>query len=201
METVSGGKRIVGSGALVALSALTDARDYVREIADERRIGADATESTFRESVAGGSSRWRTVLLACHGVSDWQYPPFSTLVLAPDEMNDGNVTVIDVAQLRVRADLVFLSARATAIVGATAPAEAPQSLISAFLVAGAPRVVGSLWKVDGAATHAFTSAFFDGWRAGVSADEALAYAQIRVREDPKWRHPAFWAGWQLWGVR
>ena len=30
--------------------------------------------------------------------------------------------------------------------------------------------------------------------------EALAKAQALVRAQPKWKHPAYWAAWVLWGL-
>lgn len=197
---IAGGARASRAGLRGRLLPLPGARDEVRAVADIRLLGSEATESAFRERAAGGGAHWRTVLLGCHGVADAKHPPFSMLVLTPDDANDGDLTAIEIAQLSLRADLVVLSACETAV-GPATPAEGALTLARSFLVAGASRVIGALWRVDDAATHALVTAFFEAWRAGASADEALAKAQARVREEPKWAAPVYWAAWQLWGAR
>ena len=74
----------------------------------------------------------------------------------------------------------------------------------AFLLAGAPTVLCSLWKVDDAATRVLMETFYSLWNAKdpgqrLSAGEALARAQSFVREQEGWSHPKFWSGFVLWG--
>ena len=71
----------------------------------------------------------------------------------------------------------------------------------AFMFAGSPRVIVSLWKVDDAATGALMVKFYEAWKTGkVDTATALARAQEHVRSQEKWRHPSYWAAWQLWGL-
>ena len=69
----------------------------------------------------------------------------------------------------------------------------------AFMLAGAPRVIVSLWKVDDDATRALMTKFYEVWQSQPAA-RALQEAQEFVRSQEKWRHPSYWAAWQLWGL-
>jgi CHAT domain-containing protein len=68
------------------------------------------------------------------------------------------------------------------------------------MVAGAPRVLVSLWKVDDAATRPLMTKFYERWKAGTPTARALRDAQDHVRSQPRWRHPFYWAAWVLWGL-
>jgi CHAT domain-containing protein len=100
--------------------------------------------------------------------------------------------------------LVVLSACETA--RGTAPSgEGVIGLVQAFQMAGAKQVLGSLWKVDDAATQALMAEFYAARAANpggptAGAAESLRLAQARVRERPAWRHPYYWAAWVAWGL-
>ncbi|MHC4959198.1 MAG: CHAT domain-containing protein [Planctomycetota bacterium] len=108
----------------------------------------------------------------------------------------------------VRADLVVLSACETGV-GKAYEAEGVIGFTRAFMVAGAPRVIVSLWKVDDKATQALMVKFYGLWnpasaeatagKGGLEAAAALRAAQRHVASQGKWRHPRYWAAWQLWG--
>jgi hypothetical protein len=62
-----------------------------------------------------------------------------------------------------------------------------------------PRALVSIWttNIDGSST--FLSTFYKEWTPDVDAATALLRAQENLRRSAKWRHPYYWAGWQLWG--
>ncbi|MAI78637.1 MAG: hypothetical protein CL917_06840 [Deltaproteobacteria bacterium] len=65
---------------------------------------------------------------------------------------------------------------------------------------GARSALGSLWSVDDPATARLVTAFYRHLlTAGVSRAEALAQAQRELRQDFRYRHPAFWAPFQMIG--
>lgn len=74
-------------------------------------------------------------------------------------------------------------------------------LPQAFLHAGARRVVSSLWAVDDAATAALMGRLYERLLGAtpVRPAAALRDAQASVRSRPQWRHPYYWAGFQLLG--
>ena len=169
-----------------------------KAVGTEVLLRGDATEARFRAAVAA-RARWAAVHLACHGSMDLASPLRSALALSPTADDDGLLTAAEVYRLPVRADLVVLSgcetARARVVDG-----EGSLGLVRAFFVAGAPRVVVALWKVDDAATNALMQAFHRRFRAGASAAAALRAAQADVRAEAAWAAPRYWAAWQLHGV-
>ena len=68
----------------------------------------------------------------------------------------------------------------------------------------APQAIVSLWKIDHEATRALMEKFYELWNPkegeGARTATALRKAQEFVREQEKWEHPFYWAGWQVWGT-
>ena len=78
-------------------------------------------------------------------------------------------------------------------------------LTRAFMFAGAPRVVCSLWDVDDEATQALMIKFYELWHpkdgsTGLGAAASLKMAQEYIRSHEEWKHPYYWAAWVLWGL-
>jgi CHAT domain-containing protein len=185
------------------LAPLPATREEAKAIGDVVLLGEEATETRLTEALAS-RPRWSAVHLACHGLVDAKEPLRTSLAVTPDEKTDGHLTVLEVCGMRVPADLVALSACDTAR-GKVFKAEGVVGLTRAFMLAGAPRVIVSLWKVDDEATGALMRRFYSLWRPpdgspGLAAAEALRQAQAFVRSKEAWRHPYFWAAWQLWGL-
>jgi len=179
--------------------SLPAAEAEAKTIGDDVLVGARATETAFRRLVLE-RKRWRAVHVACHGVIDSARPMFSSLALRADDKNDGSLTALDVIRMSVPTDLVVLSACETAK-GKVFRAEGVLGFTHAFLYAGAQRVLVSLWKVDDQATRALMEKFYALWKdSKLPAATALRKAQEHVASQPKWKHPYFWAAWQLWGL-
>lgn len=169
---------------------------------DTALLGSKATEQGFRDAL-GKHKRWRAVHFACHGLVDLERPSYSSLALTQGTGDDGFLSVLDIFQLDVPADLVVLSACESSR-GKVFAQEGVFGLPSAFLHAGARSVLASLWKVDDEATQALMLKFYERWNPkkgkGVSAPQALREAQAHVRSHPKWADPYYWAAWVLWGL-
>ena len=147
--------------------------------------------------------RWRAIHLACHGLVDTARPLRSALALSIDERGPGLLTCADIYRTRLATDLAVLSACRTGQ-GTIYRIEGIVGLTQAFMLAGAPRVLVSLWDVDDEATAAFMTAFYKHWNpkdgSGASATKALRAAQDAVRKDKRWKHPSYWSAWVLWGL-
>jgi tetratricopeptide (TPR) repeat protein len=178
---------------------LPASRREVERIASERLLGEQATRRGLVGALAR-RPRWRAVHLACHGLVDRRDPLRSALALAP-EGDDGMLTCLDVAAMHVPADLVVLSGCETAL-GTDRRAEGIVGLVRAFMLAGGRSVLASLWDVEDEATEALMVRFYEAWTSSeaVPASRALAIAQARLREDPRWSDARHWAGWVLWGA-
>ena len=106
--------------------------------------------------------------------------------------------------MRIPTDLVVLSACETGK-GKAYAAEGIVGFTRAFMYAGSPRVICSLWKVDDKATQALMVKFYELWNpkdgsAGMPAALALREAQQHIKSQAKWKHPYYWAAWVLWGL-
>jgi len=150
-------------------------------------VGDAATTAALQAHVADAD----VVHLACHAQFRADNPAFSALSLA-----DGPLTVEAVESLALRAGTVVLSACETGIAEADAVAEMT-GLVRAFLVAGAARVVASLWPVDDATTATFMRRYYGALGGGAAPATALQEAQAALRSERT--HPYFWAAFTLYG--
>jgi CHAT domain-containing protein len=123
---------------------------------------------------------------------------FSTIHLAEDKENDGRLEVHEVygLDLEESTDLVVLSACQTQL-GALSAGDEVVGLTRAFLYAGTPSVMASLWSVDDEATALLMERFYTHLEAGMGKGEALRQAQVDVRAE--YPHPYYWAAFVLTG--
>ena len=190
------------SGGLGQLAPLPATRAEVAAVGDLKLVGSEATETRLH-AAALDQERWRAIHLACHGLIDTERAMLSSLALTADAENDGFLTALEVFRARFPSDLVVLSACETGR-GRVYRSEGIVGLARAFMFAGAPRVICSLWRVDDKATKALMVKFYELWNPKfgkrLGAVAALKEAQRFVREHEKWSHPYYWAAWVLWGL-
>jgi CHAT domain-containing protein len=74
----------------------------------------------------------------------------------------------------------------------------PNSLVRAFLTAGAGSVVAAQWSIDSGATRRWMDVFYDFYAANGSAPLAAREAARRVRAIPEFSHPYYWAAFQVY---
>jgi CHAT domain-containing protein len=72
------------------------------------------------------------------------------------------------------------------------------SLETAFLRAGTPTILASLWEVDDQATGIMMKTFYDNVMGQGKAD-ALRGAQVALLKDPRYVYPYYWAPFVLVG--
>jgi len=151
--------------------------------------GESATLSAFRDNAPHS----RLIHLATHALFRDDNPLFSCLHFA-----DGWLLARDVYGMRLRCDLVTLSACRTGQAGVESGDEM-FGLLRGFLAAGAHTVAVSFWPAEDAATAALMTRFYTLLTQGQSRAASLRAAQMEVRE--KWRHPYHWAAFALFGER
>ncbi len=163
-------------------------------------LGRDASETAVKRASGDGSlARARHVHFACHGVlggGDGLMPGLVLAQVGNPEDEDGFLRLDEVANLKLNADLVVLSACQTGE-GRAFRAEGVSSLARAFFFAGTRGVVASLWKVDDAATAKLMAALYDGLASGHPAADALRTAKLRLLADG--HPPAHWAAFVYLG--
>ena len=142
-------------------------------------------------TLAANAPQADLIHFACHAQFRGDNPMFSAL-----HLHDGVLTVEATEALRLQAGLVVLGACETAL-SSVASGDEMVGLVRAFLVAGARRVLASLWPVDDAATLRFMAAFHRALCRGDAPSAAVQRAQDEVRATHP--HPFYWAAFTLHG--
>ena len=167
------------------------------------RFEALGFEASRTMVFSGKLSHYRILHFATHGLLNARHPELSGVVLSLVDKNgrlqDGFLRVHDLLHLSLPADLVVLSACRTAL-GKEVRGEGLVGLTHGFLVAGAGRVVVSLWNVNDLATAELMERFYRHLLAGgMRPAEALRAAQLSMFREERWTAPYYWAGFTLQG--
>jgi CHAT domain-containing protein len=196
------------AGALEPLPAtageLRDVAASVKADASDVILGPEATETRVKHEKL---DRYRIIYFATHGLLAGDVADFAklnaepALVLSlpqqPTELDDGLLTASEVAQLKLNADWVVLSACNTA--SAEKPgAEALSGLARAFFYAGARSLVVSNWEVESTSAATLMIDTFNAVAANpkLSHAEALQKAMLAMIGDsrhPERADPKYWA--------
>jgi CHAT domain-containing protein len=121
----------------------------------------------------------------------------SQFLLDPDSDARASLTAASLTSLRLRScKLAFLAACDTT--GSDPDRQEPLlDLREALLRAGAQAVIASNWDVDDRSTEALSLAFYRELLHGNSPLASLAAAERTVSSHADWKHPYYWASFQL----
>ena len=187
------------------LSPLPAAEVEAREVSalfarKEVLLGRSATKTTVKKE----GPQYDLLLFSTHGEMIEADPLKSNLRFTPTQKDDGKLTVSEIFDMEVKANLVTLSACETGLARGT-KGDFPQGddlvgLSRAFIHAGAPSVVASLWKVSDESTVAMMRSFYRNLQTMPKA-EALQQAQLDLAKSSGMNssHPYFWAPFILVG--
>jgi len=187
------------------LSPLPAAEVEAREVSalfDRKQVllGPRATKTRFKSE----GPRYDLLLFSTHGEMIESEPLKSNLRFTPTQQDDGKLTVSEIFDMEVKANLVTLSACETGLARGT-KGDFPQGddlvgLSRAFIHAGAPSVVASLWKVSDDSTVEMMRSFYSNLKTMPKA-EALRQAQLGLAKSNAmaFSHPYFWAPFILVG--
>ena len=162
-------------------------------------VGKEATKTLFKQ-IAGN---YDYLHLATHGSLNRNAPSLSALELESDGENDGRLEVYEIAEMKLHARLITLSACETGL-GTGYFTETPGGdefvgLTRAFLSSGGQNVLATLWAVNDQSSRNLMIRFYRHLLASSGA-EALATAQRELRRsDVRYRHPYYWAGFVMSG--
>ena len=140
------------------------------------------------------ASNYNIIHLATHGIVDMQNPMCSMLSFGEGEDEKDALYAYEIHNLSLRANLVVLSACETGF-GKTVQGEGVSSLARAFLFAGAPSVVTTLWEVNDFTSAALIELFYTNLSKGMNKAEALQAAKLTFlsKTDEISGHPTYWA--------
>lgn len=212
----------------VSAEAVTIARDLVRSARETGILNVERLPSTrieaeailalaqkgtnlkaldFDASRATATSPqladYRFVHFATHGLINSRHPELSGIVLSlvdrQGRPQDGFLRAHEVYNLKLGAELVVLSGCQTAL-GKEVRGEGLLGLVRAFMYAGSPRVVASLWDVRDDVTAELMKRFYQKMLVeGLPPGAALRQAQLSMWKDERWQAPYYWAAFVLQG--
>ncbi len=113
---------------------------------------------------------------------------------------DGILTAWEISEMELDStELVVLSACETGL-GDVLNSEGVTGLRRAFHLAGAERIMLSLWEVDDQATQIIMREFYSNWLSGMDMDQSLANAKRYMINETEFSHPRYWAAFILSGI-
>ena len=122
----------------------------------------------------------------------------------PSGDDDGYLSAAEIAQLRLNADWVLLSACNTAAADGTPGAEGLSGLAKSFIYAGSRSLLVSHWPIASEATVPLTTWMLHEYATQPAAGKAAALrkamlALMDTPGHPEYAHPFFWAPFVLVG--
>ncbi len=169
---------------------------YFPEKKREIYVEKEAKEETFKNVPL---KDYQVIHFACHGFIAERFPFRSALVLSLDEdpKEDGFLQVRELYNLRMKADLVVLSACQTGK-GKMERGEGILGLPRIFFYSGAQSVISTLWKIGDESTAKFMDLFYQYLAERNDKAQALRLAKLEMI-DSKYSHPFYWAAFVLNG--
>jgi CHAT domain-containing protein len=172
--------------------------------------GAQASELRIKQlSRSGELLRYGVIHFATHGMAVPEAPELSALVLSlkdgeggkdGEDAEDGFLTAGEIADLKLAADFVNLSACETGL-GRILGGEGIVGLSQAFLLAGANGLSVSLWPVADDATRQFMTELYRlVGEKGLSFAHAMTEVKRRFIREGAWQEPLYWAPFVYYGV-
>jgi CHAT domain-containing protein len=157
-------------------------------------IGDEATKVNVVQQMLSA----RLIHLATHGLLDdiRELGVPGAIALAPTEgVDNGFLTAGEILELKLKAELVVLSACLTGLGKITG--DGVIGLSRCLFVAGVPSVIASLWSVPDESTQYLMTEFYDNHLGGMNKAKALRQAILTTKQ--KFRSPLNWAGFTLIG--
>ena len=188
---------IVGNPAPMpeALSPLPGAETEAQAIAEILNttplIGQAATE----DKAIAQMEQAQLIHLATHGLFDEQQGLQSSLAFAVNDNNEGYLTAEEILDLKLKADLVVLSACNTGRGKITG--DGVVGLSRSFLLAGADSTIVSLWYVPDLATSTLMTDFYRQLQLNPNQPQALRQAMLNTMKD--YPSPYEWAAFVMVG--
>ncbi len=185
-------------------AARREAEAIARESNARLVFGSELSEAVFRLMTPDASR----LHIVAHARIEPEMPMLSRLILAPpekagDTASDGELTVRELLDLELRAELVTLSACRS---GLALPASRLANfelrrtgLVEGFLLAGARNVLGTLFPVEDEATAAFMVALEAELRWRQPIDALAAVQRTLAAGSGPTAHPGHWAAFVLAG--
>jgi len=179
------------------LPALQYADGEAETVASVYGLKALTTSAASKSELLKRAGEYSIIHIAAHAELNTSSPLFSRIRLGAGKDDAGALEVREVYDLDLsKASLVVLSACETQL-GRQSKGDDIVGLNRAFIYAGTPTVIASLWTVDDESTSYLMKSFYIHLKSGMRKAAALQAAQSDARK--KYLHPYYWAGFVLTG--
>jgi CHAT domain-containing protein len=156
-------------------------------------VRREASKETFLKETGAHD----IVHLACHAEFSEIDPLYSSIRLAEGPRGSGRLETHEIFSLELHSYLVVLSACKTGL-GLVTSGDEIIGMNRAFLYAGTPSILSSLWSISDRSTANLMEDFYKNLKT-MAKDEALRKAQVGMIESARFSAPFFWAAFYLTG--
>ncbi len=181
--------------APLALRPLPGAEQEAKSIAQLLNTQALTGDRATKAAVLQQLSRASIIHLATHGIFDDRNGLNSAVAFAPSGKDNGLLTAYEILNLKLKAELVVLSACDSGRGRITG--DGVIGLSRSLIASGVPSVVVSLWAIPDAPTAELMADFYRNLQKGQNKAQALRHAMLTTMKT----HPAprDWAAFTLIG--
>ena len=155
-------------------------------------LKAEATKNKAKEML----SNYDIVHFATHGLFIEEAPMNSGLLLAAGGQGDGRLTAAEIFKLQFKGRAIVMSACKTAL-GLSSTGTEIMGLNRAFLYAGSPSVVATLWNIEDKSTAVFMETFYKNLKNNEDIADSLKNTQLDMIH--RGYEPYDWAAFILTG--
>jgi CHAT domain-containing protein len=155
-------------------------------------LDRQATKEVFLKN----QNQYPIVHLATHAMTNPDNPSASCIAFYPVSGNNAEdlLYLDEIYALRMDSCRLMVISACETGKGALARNEGVMSFARAFLYAGCPSTINTLWKADDRPTSEILGSFYKYLQQGYSKAEALQKAKLEfIRNNPVDRNPAYWS--------
>jgi CHAT domain-containing protein len=156
-------------------------------------LRAGATKKKAMEML----DKYDIVHFAVRGIFVGDLPLNSGLLLAAGNEGDGRLTTAEIFKLRFKGRVIVMSASRTQL-GISSTGVEIAELNRAFLYAGSPSVVTTLWNIDDRSIAIFMNIFYKNLKKNESVADSLKETQVEMIR--RGYAPYDWAAYILTGI-
>lgn len=180
-------------------ASLKEAEHIHKLLGGDLLIGEQATEKTFNEI----ADKYSILHLAMHAVIDNINPQYSKLVFtqSADTIEDNFLNTYEIYNRSLNAQMAVLSSCNSGS-GKIQKGEGLISIARAFLYAGCPSLVITLWSVNDQSSAKLMQYYYDFLKQGMDKSRALQQSKLKYLESatPIQQHPYYWAAYTIIGL-
>ena len=180
------------TGEIKSLEKLPYSKEEISALKGSRYADQSATKNVFLKNI----KHFQIVHLATHAITDLENPSSSYIAFYPASgvRSEDFLFLDEIYSLNMDScRLIVISACETGR-GELVHNEGVLSFARAFLYAGCPSTINTLWKADDRSTAEIVRLFYQHLEKGETKSRALQQAKLEfISNNPLYRNPAFWS--------